>query len=332
MTTPRKCAAGIIALLAVLGVLSAAVLYHRAHTAPATPAAPAMPHGAPAVGTPAAEPVAPAAPSSFRFRVEFPAEFPLNGTRVLSAAPLPHYPSPPAAAVYDICAAAGSITADISGAGSATCTAEVLGSIRRRQPSGAEHTLHYLLLAYETTAEDGSPCIYLQQLEVDPTARTADPVACITTPPRYRHLTAQDYHTLTSGAMPEKHGGSPIQRRMSMLLHATAAINSPQMAAAAAPELRGFAARLIHEAPHPAAPWPDCWGEHAPDARSAAARITPTLLYLRANNCFDSEELASFLNSPDFGKIFGDRFTAHSNEHLQDTPILYTPIPEATTD
>lgn len=203
----------------------------------------------------------------------------------------------------------------------AACQARQVRAFERRQPGGERHTLrHILLIATVTT--DQEEVHFLQQLELDLTAGTADPVPC-DIPQEYAALSARRFQSLAPSDLPEKCSGSPIQRDMKRLVYAIAAIDSPAHAQAAAGELLSFAGILARKAPDPGSAWPHNWEDYADDARSAAAMLTPTLVYLQENNCFESADLAAFINSPIFGLIFGHRFTQNAQEPLQQEPIDY---------
>lgn len=262
--------------------------------------------------------------------LRFPAEDPLNFTCVLSATPCDSYPAPADAAatpVFRLSTDSGKLTATISHERSAAyrCAIRQTGIIHRRQPNGEVHTLRHILLSCEQDMQDEKR-IYLQQLELDIAARTADSIPC-TIPQEYAELTAQEYQSLTPSTLPTKHGSDPIRRDLSRLVHALAAIDSPALARAAAPELLAFSWQLARKAPKMHLPWPESWDTYSADARAAAVAITPILVYLQENNCFDSGELAAMINSPAFTVIFGHRFTAPPTGPVQEEPIRYIQVP-----
>lgn len=200
---------------------------------------------------------------------------------------------------------------------------DIVREFRRRQPSGKWHTLRHLRLACGLT--DGSDTTwYLLELELDAAAGTADTVPC-DVPADLAHLTAESYTAHTPTSLPEKFDGSEPACSIRRLAYALAAVDSAQLAKAAAPELYAYAWSLARKAPAPEAPWPRNWGDQADEASAAARLITPTLVYLQEHNCFDCEDLASFINSPTFSTIFGSRFTELPTERLQeeDIPIIF---------
>ena len=210
---------------------------------------------------------------------------------------------------------------------STTCHAEQVRQIRRRQPSGEYHVIRHILLSCIVPIHDEAkaPTIYLQQIEVDTQAGTVDLIPCMT-PARYAQLPARDYRTLTNSGLQEKYNGAPIRRDMLRLLYAIAAIDSPLQAATAANELDTFAWDLAKRAPEPKKDWPHNWGQYAEDAQEIAKELTPTLIYLQEHNCFDSEELADFINGSAFGAIFGDSFTDAPHTRTQEEPIEFVPL------
>lgn len=210
--------------------------------------------------------------------------------------------------------------------------AELLRSFERRQPTGKRHTIRHVLLSCELPAEaDHTPTVFLLQLEVDTTLGSVDTMPC-STPARYAAmlLPSRDYQSAAPTGMPEKYNGSPLRRDMLRLLYAMAAIDSPQLAEAAARELAPYAWKLAARAPEPHTPWPGCWGDTAEDAREIARRLTPTLVHLQENDCFDSQALADFINSPLFARIFGESFAENTympGEKVQEEPIEYIALP-----
>ena len=216
------------------------------------------------------------------------------------------------------------------GGSAATYRAELLRQFDRRQPSGKRHCIRHILLSCEQTSPQGNT-VYLQLLEVDATLGSADLIPCGATPPRYAALLpTTDYRSSAPTGLPEKYNGSPLRRDMLRLLYAMAAVDSPTMAAKGTPEIAAFAWQLAARAPMPNTPWPDCWGDAAQDARTIARHLTPTLLYFHENDCFGCQELADFINSPNFARIFGENFTEHPpmpDDARQDKPIEYTTLP-----
>ena len=213
-----------------------------------------------------------------------------------------------------------------SGQAPVVCRAQQVRAFERRQPDGTWHTLRHILLM-ATVATDRAPVHFLQQLELDLTAGTADPMPC-DVPPEWAGEHERRFQSIAPTGLPEKCSGSPIQRDMKRLVYAIAAIDSPAHAQAAAGELLSFAGILARKAPAPGTPWPRNWEDYADDARSAAAMLTPTLVYLQENNCFESADLAAFINSTIFSIIFGHRFLQNTQEPLQHEPIDYVPTDE----
>lgn len=265
-----------------------------------------------------------------RFSLYFPRHQPLNYTCVLSATPQESYPEPlgEEAPLVQIESEAGQLKALITlppGVSEREFLyhAEQVGHLRRRQPSGQVHTLRHILLSCEQEQENGEKRIYLLQLELDLAARTADIVPC-SIPKRYDELIAQHYQSLAPAPMHGKYSSAEaIPRDMSLLLHATAAIETPQQAEASAGELLSFTWRLARRAPEPHKPWPHNWGEYAEAARSAAEEITRTLIYLQEHDCFGCARLADYINSAAFGAVFGNTFTRLPSERVQESPIEY---------
>lgn len=212
------------------------------------------------------------------------------------------------------------------------CSASLVRTFERRQPNGARHAIRHILLlccpqgreplsrACSNPAEPVS--LFLQQLEVDLEAGTVDPIPC-STPAPFAALPSRDYFSPEPSGLPEKINGAPLRRDLLRLLYAMAAIDSPPLAKQAATELVAFCWQLVGKLPLPSSRWPLCWGESADDARDIARSLTPTLVYLQENNCFDSAELAAFINSPLFARLFGESFTHMPHEPVQEEPIEF---------
>ena len=204
------------------------------------------------------------------------------------------------------------------------CRASLVRLFKRRQPDGSWHTLRHILLEARPALNSAR---FFLQLELDATAGTADLVSC-ELPADTAGLTAQQFFAIHPLGLPEKYRGTPTQRAMLRFVYALAAIDCPEVAQAAAPELLTFLGQLARKAPEPQLPWPRNWGENEPDARAAAAKLTRTLVYLQDNNCFESGELAAVINSPSFERVFGTRFTAPGGR-VQEEPIDIIPLPDA---
>lgn len=205
-----------------------------------------------------------------------------------------------------------------------TWRAELLRAFERKQPNGQRHIIRHVLLICEKPGRDAQtpPTVFLQQLEVDATLGSVDAMPC-TPPARYAQLPGRDYYSAAPTGLPEKINGSSPRREMLQLLYALAAIDSPEMAALAAQELGPFAWKLAAKAPAPRKPWPHCWGDAAEDAKSIALKLTATLVFLQENQCFECADLAAFINSPVFERIFGTRFTQQPYEKVQQEKIIY---------
>lgn len=203
-------------------------------------------------------------------------------------------------------------------------SAKLIRSFERRRPSGKRHMIRHILLICKLPAPADEQHRYiLQQIELDAALGTAELVPCIP----FAAASVQHHHSLEPSGLPELYGSAPIPRDMRRIVYALAAVDSPELAQTAAEELLVFADRLARKAPAPGTPWPHNWGEYAEDARAAAAQLVPTLVYLQDNDCFDSGDLAAFINSTIFSVIFGQRFHTLPAERLQDD-IEYTPISE----
>ena len=208
----------------------------------------------------------------------------------------------------------------------AACRADQVRVFRRRQPNGRYHTLRHIRIACEVPQPDASPLRFLHEFEVDAAAGTVDLVPC-EVPREWESMIPCHYNSLAPSGLPEKCSGSPIQRDMSRLVHALASIDSAVSAQMAAGELMSFAGVLASAAPAPGTPWPNNWGYYAPDARRAARDITATLVFLQENNCFDSAELAAFVNSLIFTAIFGHRFSGSDGDVADAVAdIEYVPV------
>lgn len=266
--------------------------------------------------------------------VELPGGSPINHTRVLSPEPLETYPTlqDEISPIFELFVEGNTLSVRISMQKSSalSCSAEQVSTTRRRQPDGSVHTLRHILLSC-TQTKDGKQITWQQQLELDLAANTADPMPCTRHDATADERVVQDYQSGAPNSLPEKHQGAAIPRRFSMLVHAIAAIDSPELAAET-PDLVAFTWQLVSMAPELNKPWPATWGEYEATAQAAAAALAPTLVYLQENNCFDNGDLAAFINSPAFGIVFGERFIVPSRERVQDQPIEFITLPAPHAD
>lgn len=260
------------------------------------------------------------------FALRFPPLRPYTHTRVLSAEPQDCYPEPTSPLTLRLIAEGNSLRVE-SDASTQWLKITTWIASRVRQPDGHHHPVRPILLCYEAGSPE-APVIYMQMIELDLIAGTLDLIPCSVTPEEYAHLTVQDYSTPDTPELPAKIEGDSVQRQMLNLLYALAYIDSPEQAEALSDILPGLAYTLSRKIPRPLNPWPRNWGNYEAFARDTARELTRTLVHLQENDCFGSEKLAAFINSPIFGIIFGERFTRIPGEKVQEEPIPFIQVNE----
>lgn len=106
--------------------------------------------------------------------------------------------------------------------------------------------------------------------------------------------------------LPARFCGSAAEQALQRFLFRMAAMHDTASAEAGIAAARSKARELIEHHAKDALPWPQCWGKGASAALEGHKRILPYLQRAQAENCFDCAELADFINSEDFARIFGD--------------------------
>lgn len=183
-----------------------------------------------------------------------------------------------------------------------------------RRPNGSMHTEYELHVFF---AAEYTPCFWqekqylqwVQVLTVDVQDEAADLALPILTDTNSPFFTL--YSMSTDGPTPElpaRYCNSPVENAMLRLVHTLAACTEDTHAALT-PRLVSGTAALAALARKNNEPWPNCWGAAANTAQELAYRLGPTLIYLAENNCFSNQQLADYINSEDFGCIFGTDFS-----------------------
>lgn len=182
-----------------------------------------------------------------------------------------------------------------------------------RMPNGRVHPQYHLCLMAELTL---TPCFWqkprrlflLQEMQVDITDRAADIIH--TEVPRFpgvpANIPVQQVITAMQAPLPTRFCGSYAEQGLERHLLRLAQIADRDSLAQQLPFLRKEAEELTAVYADPTKPWPDCWGDAAEKAEQNARRVIPVLLRLQEAECYESDELADFINSPLFSRLYGE--------------------------
>lgn len=180
--------------------------------------------------------------------------------------------------------------------------------INLRMPNTRKHPQRHFILACELSADYGPilqrQTIYMQELVVD----IADGAADLLAPAIPPSLSRLPRHRVLRGApsgLPERYCGTAAERDLLRYLHYLATVEDAGTAAALLPGLRRQAQQLIDTYATPDTAWPDCWGSAADTARAISRKVRPLLRHMQEHNCYNSAELADFVNGSHFSRIFG---------------------------
>lgn len=180
--------------------------------------------------------------------------------------------------------------------------------VNLRMPDTQLHPQRRFILACELTADYGfgfsRQTYYLQEMVVDLADGAAD-LQQVTIPSALSRLPR---HHVLRGAptgLPERFCGTPTEKELLRYLHLFAQAEDSGSAAALLPGLRRRAEQLVNTLAAKDKQWPECWGSGAETARELSRRVRPLLQHMQEHNCYNSADLAEFVNSPTFSRIFG---------------------------
>lgn len=181
-----------------------------------------------------------------------------------------------------------------------------------RMPDGSVHPQYHLLLRLDVTRQrlfhEEERLIALTELVIDPIDGTVD----VVTPDVPEDIAEQDYpvrricRARNAPPLPTRFCGTETEQSLQRYLFLVASMHNAETARRALPAVISRGQRLVDGACDTEKPFPDCWGEAADTAWENHRRILPYLLRLRELDCFELPELAEFINSPLFGKLFGE--------------------------
>lgn len=184
------------------------------------------------------------------------------------------------------------------------------GNSLLRMPNGGTHQQYHFILAAEISLtpafwQQEKRLILLQELIVDPTDKAADLVTP-KVPESMAQLPVQQVVSGKTAALPARFCGTAAEQALERYLFRMATLRSAETVAAQLPLLQDKAQELAELYCDAELPWPDCWGRAAAKAQENARRVIPILQYLQEADCYGSQELADFINSPLFARIFGN--------------------------
>ena len=105
--------------------------------------------------------------------------------------------------------------------------------------------------------------------------------------------------------LPERFCGTPTEKELLRYLFYLAMVEDSGTAAALLPGLKRRGQNLVDSMSDSTLPWPQCWKSGEETARELSRRVRPLLQHMQDNNCYNSAELAEFINGPIFSRIFG---------------------------
>ncbi len=178
-----------------------------------------------------------------------------------------------------------------------------------RMPNGGIHPQHHFTLAAEIKLtpcflKAGKSIILLQELVIDPKDNAADLVRP-TVPRSMAHLAVQEVLRGKETALPTRFCGTAAEQEMEHLLFRLAQMAAPADVADRLALIQSKAQELVDIHADLSQPWPQCWGSAAGKAEENAQRIIPLLQRFQEADCYGSQELADFINSPLFSRIYG---------------------------
>lgn len=187
-----------------------------------------------------------------------------------------------------------------------------------RMPDGSIHPQYHLLLRQEMTRQpyfrEAEKAIALTELVIDPLDGTVDVVS----PDVPMDVTEQDYpvqrlcRAQNEPQLPSRFCGSETEQSLQRYLFLVVSMHNAETARRLLPAVIARGQKLVDTACDAEKPFPACWGEAADTARTNHRRILPYLLRLRELDCFEVPELADFINSPLFARLFGESWNAES--------------------
>lgn len=180
--------------------------------------------------------------------------------------------------------------------------------IQLRMPNTRLHPQRHFILACELTADYGfgfsRQTYYLQEMVVD----LIDGAADLQRPTIPASLSKLPRHHILRGAptgLPERFCGTPTEKELLRYLFYLAMVEDSGTAAALLPGLKRRGQNLVDAMADGSLPWPECWGSGRDTALELSRRVRPLLQHMQENNCYNSAELAEFVNGPIFSRIFG---------------------------
>lgn len=180
--------------------------------------------------------------------------------------------------------------------------------IRLRMPTTKLHPQRHFILACELTADYGfgisRQTYYLQEMAVDLADGAAD-LQPPTIPPALGKLPRHHVLRGAPSGLPERFCGTATEKELLRYLFYLAMVEDSGTAAALLPGLKRRGQTLVDSMSDSALPWPQCWKSGAETARELSHRVRPLLQHMQEKNCYNSAQLAEFVNGPIFSRIFG---------------------------
>lgn len=185
-----------------------------------------------------------------------------------------------------------------------------------RMPDGSVHVQYHLLLQMEMMSrslfQPNEHVFALTELVIDPIDGTVDAV----TPDCDDAVTERAFPVRriccaqNDPPLPARFCGTETEQSLQRYLYLVVSMHNAESARRLLPAVIARGQKLVDAACDTEQDFPDCWGEAADTARLNHRRILPYLLRLRELDCFGLPELADYLNSPLFARLFGESWTS----------------------
>lgn len=189
-----------------------------------------------------------------------------------------------------------------------------------RMPDGSTHPQYHLLLRQKMMRQPyfrkAEEAIALTELVIDPIDGTVD----IVTPDIPADIDAATYpvqrlcRAAQDPALPARFCGTGTEQSLQRYLYLVVSMHNAETARRLLPAVIARGQKLVDSACDAEQAFPACWGEAADTARANHRRILPHLLRLRELDCFEVPELAEFINSPLFARLFGESWANQKAE------------------
>lgn len=192
------------------------------------------------------------------------------------------------------------------------CRATFLPATILRMPDGGVHPQYHLLLeqdmSFRAPFQKEEHALALTELVIDPLDGTVDVV--LPDIPQEKRKTMPQVtaiaHAQHDPQLPARFCGTETEQRLQRYLFLVVSMHHAESTRRLLPSVIARGEKLMETDCAPDKPFPECWGDAQETALANHRRILPYLRRLQALDCFGIPELADFINSPLFGRLFGE--------------------------